>query len=219
MNTADRNAVFRRFFVVLWGLATLLLVFIVALLVYQMVREGKAPLAVTVEEAPIAPPEPAMAEAVQTRDVQLYFSNNESDALVAESRPVDYGPSTIENCRATLNGLVTGPRNPLAPIVPPDTKIRALYLLEEGELVVDLSHEVLALPKGVASEALMVYGIVNTLTQSALKGPKDAGVRSVRILVEGAGAEESLSNHLDWSEPWTPNYGWTTEPQSGAASP
>jgi len=79
---------------------------------------------------------------------------------------------------------------------PEGCAVRALFLLPGGRLVVDLSGPVTA-GSGTSTEALRVYGLVDTL---AANFPE---VRSVRILVEGRQVE-TLLGHLDLSQPLPP---------------
>ena len=78
---------------------------------------------------------------------------------------------------------------------PAGTRLLALYELEGGQLVVDLSPEIRQL-KGSAGEQWAVASLVETL---AIDRPK---LQGVRILVDGQPAE-SLG-HLDLNEPFTP---------------
>ena len=74
--------------------------------------------------------------------------------------------------------------------------MRGIYLLEDGELVVDFSGEIVSEHlrfSSAAMECLMIYGVVNTLTQDALRGPEDLPVRRVRFLFEGRPARGGLS--------------------------
>lgn len=79
---------------------------------------------------------------------------------------------------------------------PEGCTLRALYLLPGGRAVVDLSGAVTA-GSGTSTEALRVYGLVDTL---AVNFPE---VRSVQILVEGRQVE-TLLGHLDVSAPLPP---------------
>ncbi len=79
---------------------------------------------------------------------------------------------------------------------PDGCTVRALFFLPGGRLVVDLSGPVTA-GSGTSTEALRVYGLVDTL---AVNFPE---VRSVRILVEGRQVE-TLLGHLDVSGPLPP---------------
>jgi hypothetical protein len=201
---------------------TLTLAFCVILLVYEMMQQGQNPLAIS--NPPLLPPPqsvPPLVEHREMREIPLYFASTDSRLLVGELRSVPMSPHTVDNCRAILEELVAGPHQPLTPIVPPSTQVHAVYLLENGELVVDFSIDLLSRQqRGASAEALMIYGIVNTLTQPEVAGPEEGPVHSVRFLVEGAPPEESLPrySHLALSYPIGPSSDWLESRQPAQAN-
>ncbi len=225
MNAAERRAFFRQVFFVTWGMVTLVLLFCVGLLVYEMIQKGQNPLEFT-ENSPeptLQPPESTMP--ITSEEILLYFADSDGRLLAPETRRIEFSDHTVENCRRALGALIQGPRDRevLRPILSEATKVRALYLLEHGELVVDFSRELVVEHKKLKSaslEALMIYGIVQTLTQSALKGSKEQQVKQVRFLVEGARPQESFPAHIDVSEPIGPDRHWVATPEvwHGAAA-
>ena len=97
---------------------------------------------------------------------------------------------------------------------PASAKVRAVYLLPDGELVVDFSYELAQdHQKSTSAEALLVYGVANTLTQAAVKGEREQAVRTVRFLVEGSTPHEWFECHLDLSEAVAPNPRWIQTPK------
>jgi len=192
-------------------MVTLVLVFCVGLLVYEMARQGQDPLALakaTVESDP--QPQVEVAPEVGTqREVTLFFANADARSLVGEVHHIQYSDYTVDNCRRVLEQLIAGPRDILNPVVPSSVTIRGLYLLEDGTLVADMSGELVTdLPRSAVAEALMAYGVTQTLCQSALVGEKQGPVKRVRFLVEGASPDEYLPGeprHLDLSAPWEPS--------------
>jgi spore germination protein GerM len=214
MNAKDRSTVFRNLMLSMWGLLTLVLLFSVFLLVNEMVKAGRDPLS-----ALRSAPEPAASETVPrmsetglgTREITLCFASSDGWVLVPQRYNIEYTDSTVENCRTALHALIAGPRDVLSPILPSNVKVRALYLLDEGELVVDLSREIIATHtrfKSASLEALMVYGIVNTLTQAALQVSSDPAVRQLRFLFEGAPPPDSFPGHIDLNEAVRPDMRW-----------
>lgn len=194
---------------VLWGMVTLVLLFSVALLVYEMRRQGQDPLAVL---EPPQRPAGSSSEALKpanATNISLYFADSEALKLAPELSSLELTASTVENCRKALEALIQGPRSGLTPILSPTTKLHALYLLEDGELVVDFSRDlVVHHRKSASAEALMVYGIVTTVTQGALKGKQEVGVSRVRFLIEGSSPGEGFPAHMDVSEPIVPDARW-----------
>jgi len=205
-----RRAVIRRLLLGAWAMATLILVFCVALLAYEMVRQGKDPLA-ALKKAQRAVPAPIqVSDPASIKGITLFFADPSGRQLLPELGRIPFSGSTIENCHKALEALIRGPRDILTPIVPPSTKVRGLYMLEDGELVVDLSLDLeveLKKLKSASLEALFVYGVTNTLTQPALSGnadgnhPAEVPVKRVRFLIEGSAPREAFPAHLELSAP------------------
>lgn len=194
----------------LWAMATLVLIFCVGLLVYEMVQQGQEPLRLGLGKAPVPLPATADQDSVTTRRVQLYFANPASTVLQSESRRIQFSEYTVENCRQVLQALIEGPRESLTPILPPATKIRGIYLLADGELVIDFSRELEAGQiRSATAEFLMVQGIVASITQQALAGRRGPRVHRVRFLFEGSPSQDTFPSHIDLSEPVAPDKSWT----------
>lgn len=218
MKSAEKNSVFRQLFLTLWAMATLVLCFVVGLLINEMLKGGNDPLAAfspeTGESAETAPTAPAtLLNSLGTKEISLFFVDADGHWLNAEPRVIEYQSRTVENCRKALAGLIAGPQNELFfPVIPEKTQVRALYLRPDGELTVDLSSEMLTdkqRPRSAETEALMVYGIVNTMMQAALQAPEDVEVTKVRFLFDGAAPKESFPAHLDLNAPLTQDMHWT----------
>lgn len=215
-----RQDAFHKLMLALWAMVTMVLLFTVILLVNEMIESGRDPL----EALRIESPEPANAEAPQqrsrdalgSREVDLYFAAADARGLVIETHLIEFGDSTVENCREALHKLIEGPRDILTPILPSNAKIRALYFLEDqGELVVDFSRELLsehALFTSASIEALMAYGVVTTLTQPALRPPGGASVKQVRFLFEGLPPQGQFPVHIDLRTPVAPGQRWIALP-------
>jgi len=219
-----RRALFRVLLSV-WAFVTLALLLCVVLLAVEMTRQGQDPLASVTGAKPDAPvPAPLSAgDSAASKEITLFFAGADGRELVSQPARIDITDSTSENCRHALEALIRGPAAPLTPILPASTKIRALYLLDGGELVADFSMELEADLKRVRSasvEDLLVYGVVNTLTQPALQAARDpaqpATVKSVRFLIEGAPPRETFPSHLDVRQAVFPMAGPT---QASKASP
>jgi hypothetical protein len=211
MNAANRQEFFRRAVLAAWGMLTLILAFTVALLVYEMRRTGAAASSpYPAEHRPGPAPEPPATATGDTREVRLFFADGEGKALVPEVRRIDWAESAVDNCRNVLTAIIGGPEGPLTRIVPASARVRALYFLEGGELVVDFSFDLAQeRPISASADTLMVYGIVNTLAQPTLELEKGIAVKKVRFLVEGASPQDSFGSHLDMSQPFVPDPQWT----------
>ena len=184
MNAAGRRAFFRRALFVAWGMVTLVLLFCVGLLAYQMVRQRQAPLVFRQEPEVRSLSRRGLMRPGETREILLYFASADGRILVPQAHTIEHSGSTVANCRRALEALIEGSRDVLQPIMPPDTGVRGLYMLDGGELVIDFSREVrLQEQRSASSEALMIYGVVNTLTQNVLKGRNDSAVTRVSISI------------------------------------
>jgi hypothetical protein len=197
-------------------MATLILCFVIAMLVNEMLRNGQSPLASFQSETPapskVEPAKPQAAGPAGAKEIQLYFSGDNGQGLAAEPATIEFSGSTVENCRRAIAGLIGGPRqNGFAPILPTNARLRGLYLLDSGELVVDFSSEVAlahARLKSAGVEGMLVCGIVTTVTQPELRGQDKAEVKQVRFLVEGAPPTDGFPAHVDLSQPILPDPAW-----------
>lgn len=210
-----RQDILRKFMISIWAMVTLVLFFSVILLVREMLETGQDPLAalrVASEQETEAMPAPRrQADILGARELTLYFATSDGRVLAPEIHTIEFSGSTVENCKRALQKLIAGPRDILTPILPATAKIRAMYLLENGELVVDFSRELLsehARFKSASLEALMVYGVVNTLTQETLRSKNGVPVRQVRFLFEGLPPLENFPAHLDLRQPVGPDQRW-----------
>ncbi len=210
----SRNSILRHAGLALWGMFTLVLLFTVVLLAYQLVQLGKSPWNIGLDQVIAGDVITPARNQDLSQDVTLYFGDAAGMRLVAEKRGVELTESTLQNCRLALDELILGPRGELTPIFPEVTQIRALYILDEGELVVDLSRDAIPARRTSAGmEMLMLQALANTLTQPMLRGQGGPTVTRVRLLLEGAPVSESLTEHVDMTSPYGPDRSWiATEP-------
>jgi len=203
-------------------MVTVFLVCCVAFLAYVLfLRAEENPVTSTAQGLPGAAaqenlPAPLEADAAPTHDITLYFSDAEGRQLVPERRAIRGSEYTVENCRQALQALIDGPAQGTRAILPKETRVRGLYLLPTGELVIDFPVDLdleMRKARSAAAEALLVYGIVNTLTQPDLQGPKDPAVTAVRFLIGGSPAGENFPEHLDVSAPIAPDPSWLAATQ------
>ena len=207
----------RQLFMALWGLGTLILLFVVILLVGNMMKSGQDPFDAI---RPIEPKTqtaqtiPRTVASLGQRAIQLYFADAEGRTLIPEERVIEFSDSTQENCRRALELLIAGPQDATrAAVFPAQVPLRALYLQESGELVLDFPHELIsagARLKSASFEALLVCAAVNTLTQPALQAKGGLPVRQVRFLFEGTAPQEGFPAHLDLSAPIRPEAAWVS---------
>ena len=215
MSYTFRKNVVRSLFLSFWAMATLILVFVVILLIRDIASNGRDPLgAFTVVEEETPQPQraaPSRNTLTGEREVRLFFGANDGLHLLAESRQLPTGESTVENCRTALEALIKGPLADGTAILPPTVNVKALYLLPHGELVINFSRELQAeytRSDSASAEALFVQGVVHTVIQPSLQNNLDPNVRKVRILVEDAPPTEAFPAHIDLIEPVAPDVQW-----------
>jgi hypothetical protein len=126
------------------------------------------------------------------REVLLFFSEADEDALAPERRRIVLADSIAEQARSIVTELAAGPhREGLLPTVPKGTTVLDVYLDRYGTAWVNLSEEFVSLhPGGSDEELATVFSIVNSLTYNLKE------IRKVRFLVGGE-ERDTLKSHLD----------------------
>ena len=138
---------------------------------------------------------PASMTPVQTRPVHLYFSDKDSQFLMAENRVLKSPQDPEFFARSIIEALIKGPQQGLVRTLPAATAIRALFVTQEGTCFVDLTSAVAENhPGGIQSELLSIYSIVNSLV---LNVPQ---IKAVKILINGTEAM-TLAGHIDLQIP------------------
>ena len=138
---------------------------------------------------------PAAMTPSQTRPVHLYFSDKDSQFLIAENRVLKTPQEPEFFARSILEALIKGPQKGLARTLPAATAIRAIFVTQDGICFVDLTSAVAdSHPGGIQSELLTIYSIVNSLV---LNVPQ---IKAVKILINGTEAK-TLAGHIDLQIP------------------
>jgi len=133
---------------------------------------------------------------VETATILLYFPNYQMTGLVAVVREVNINPLmglTYATIHAKMAGLIDGPQMAgLDRSLPPDITYRSIRI--DGDIVfVDFSADfVSALAGGSAAEEMIVFSLVNTLTEL----PE---IRRVQILIDGLPVSDDDGFHIDLS--------------------
>lgn len=130
--------------------------------------------------------------------VYLYFANKNGSKLVCQQRGMEVKQSLSLEYQI-VEQLIKGPDNSngsdLQQTVPSDTKIKDIKT-EEGICYVNLSRDFIK-KKGSISEPIIIYSIVNSLTEFD-------GVNKVQFLIEGEKINE-YNGDLDFSKPFERN--------------
>jgi germination protein M len=156
-----------------------------------------APRAVAAAPAPTAPAPPG-----RKIKARLFYLSDDGTRLAAVEREVPFGEGTVEQAREIISAQIAPVDEPLASAVPRGTKLLALFVTEQGQAFVDLSHEVsTGHGGGTLDEVLTVYTIVDTLTANL------PAVTSVQVLVDGKQVD-TLAGHVDLRHPLAQNLAW-----------
>ena len=148
-----------------------------------------------VGEAPREILRPANVKPSQTTLAHLYFSDKESQFLIAEERILKHPENPALFARSIIEALIKGPQRGLIRTIPADATVRAIYVTAEGICYLDLNSNIADKhPGGIKSELLSVYSIVNSVV---LNVPE---VEAVKILINGDEAE-TLAGHIDLQVP------------------
>jgi len=208
----------RRVLIAAWGMTTVVLVFAVVFLTAALVKGGgQEAVSGRAPQIPAPLVRPPGDEMRSDKDVALYFADARYGKLAPEVMPLRLGDETVENCRAALEALIGGPKSGLKPTLPPTTQIRGIFLMDDGELVINFSIELeleARKMRSAAYESLLVYSVVNTLAQPVLKGSEGPAVSKVRLLIEDGVPRESFPAHIDATGSFVPNADWVTPLES-----
>ncbi len=132
-----------------------------------------------------------------TRTVTLYFISEADGLLHAEEREIEAGGAPGDEIRRVVEELIKGSARDLVAPLPPETKIRQVFVSRDTAYV-DFSREIMEqFAYGSSSELAAIYAVVNAITVNF------RDVKRVAILVEG-GEKETLGGHVDLSRPLAP---------------
>ncbi|HHY46672.1 MAG TPA: hypothetical protein GX506_05155 [Firmicutes bacterium] len=132
--------------------------------------------------------------------VTLYFARvTATDTFLEPVKETTRARGSADVPRAALEALAKGPPpgSGLEPTLPPGTKILGVTV-KDGTAVADFSREIRTqFPGGSRAEEILVYSVVNTLTDLP-------GIKRVQFLVEGKKVE-TIGGHMGIMEPLTRN--------------
>ena len=170
--------------------------------------------------ATVEVPRPDDAEAANATGrirASLYFVAENGLNLTAVDADVPYGATPAEQARALVDAQLGAAPEPLAQPIAEGTKVRQIFVSDDGTAFVDLSKEAVANHRGGSLDELFaVYAIVNAVTVNL------PAVKGVQILIEGQEVD-TLAGHVDLRHPLSRNMRWVgtpddqpQEPESGA---
>lgn len=143
------------------------------------------------------------APAAVSREVTLYFSDNQALYLLPEERTLTLQGKPL--AEAVVQALIEGPRLPgRTRTIPEGTKLLSLSLSDDTAIV-NFSRELRTNHwGGSAGEMMTVYSVVNSLARIK-------GISRVQFLIEGQKIE-TLTGHLDLTAPVTPRWDLVKQP-------
>ena len=145
------------------------------------------------------PPESGGGEAAP-KTVTLFFLADGDDLLHKETRDIAAGPTEAEEAERALAELIKGSEKGFVSPLPPQTKVRQVFIASDGLATVDLSREVAdGFAYGSTAELAAVYAVVDTLVFNFRP------VKRVVILIEGV-EKETLGGHVDLTRAFLPDY-------------
>ena len=183
----DNRGFIRQFFI-------LLLISIIAGLGIWLWSEVKNPITQIKENSLLSQ---VLKETQQTLQEQplfleLFFGDKDQSILVVEEREIKEGKiDTHQQMRQAILELIKGPNTDLAPTIPPDTKLRSIYVDKDNVGYIDFSSELVQNhPGGTWAEVVTIYSIVNTILKNFPQ------INKVKLLINGEEIE-TLYGHLD----------------------
>ena len=136
----------------------------------------------------------------EPKTITLYFPSEEDGLLHGEDREILSDSSLILEIKQTIEELLMGSDNGYVSPFPPESKLREVFMTEEGIVYVDFSREIQEEHlSGTTAEISTVYSVVNSLAFNF------KSVKKVFILVDG-NEKETLKGHVDISRPLVPMY-------------
>jgi spore germination protein GerM len=167
-----------------------------------------------VEQAEAEPTEPTLepetegesaedpaATPILRRRVEVYFPSAADEGLIGEFREIFNTANPGDRAKQIIADLISGPETDSAlRALPPTTRLRQVYVLDNGIAYLDFSSDLReGLGGGSMEEILAVYAIVNSVVININE------VHRVGILVNGR-TVATLNGHLDLRRPLPPDY-------------
>lgn len=185
----------------LLGFSAFVLLVLVLIFFFGGGREKIRPLLQA--PAPAFSPEPSSVP--ETKMVTLFFLSEDDNLLHPEVREIGASSSVVREAEQTIEALLKGSEKGYLSPLPPETKLRQLYITKEGVAYVDFTKHIMdAHPSGSSAEMATIYSIVNSLAFNFKL------IKRVSILVEG-GERETLGGHINLSKPFLPLYSLNAE--------
>ncbi len=139
-------------------------------------------------------------EEPETKMVSLFFLTERDDLLHPEVREIKAEVVLILQAKLVIRELIKGSYNGGISPIPVKTKLRELFITDDGIAFVDFSKEIQDNQfYGSAGEIAVVFSIVNTLAYNF------KSIKRVFILIDGR-EKETLGGHIDLKRPLLPRF-------------
>src|SRR5437867_7125710 len=111
---------------------------------------------------------PAYSETAPLKKINLFFPAKAKDGLLeAETRNIYSSDQVAIEARQIVAELIAGSREGRDAALPVETKLREVFVTDEGLAVVDLTKEASSNhPGGLTQEIASIYAVVNSLTEN-----------------------------------------------------
>jgi len=149
------------------------------------------------------PSSQAESESEEQQDpltISLFFPSEHDSLLHREEREIIPESSLAKQAKRIIAELLNGSQQGFISPMPPETRLRELYITKEGVAYVDFSREIMDKHlSGSSAEMISIYSIVNSLSYN-LKP-----IKRVFILIDG-GEKKTLGGHIDLTSSFQPIY-------------
>ena len=145
----------------------------------------------------------ATVDPIRRANIELYFPSALENGLVGEYHEIFDTITPEDRIKQIIADLIGGPQSQDAlRSLPPGTRLRQAFVLENGTAYLDFSAELSeSLGGGSQQELLAVYSIIDSVALNVSE------VRRVGILINGQPIE-TLNGHLDLRRPLPPDNRW-----------
>jgi len=139
-------------------------------------------------------------EVQDSKKIILFFASEDDTFLHPEERDIPSDSSIAQQAKQIIKELIKGSQNNFILPLPPETKLREIFITKEGIVYVDFSREIQEKHlSGSSAEILTIFSIVNSLAYNF------KSIKRVFLLIEG-NEKETLAGHVDLSRPILPRY-------------
>ncbi len=186
MNRSRKNAIV--------GMVLIAVTALAAFFFYRLERSHQREIAEISETGPVL--EDSVASNSEPASAAIFTPNpdpaNPGDLRLESKSETIAAGDDVAKAQQIVAAVLRGLQN----TVPPQARVRQVYLLEDGTAVVDLSRETSEqLRGGVSSE----IGVIASITRSLIENLP--AVKQVRFLIEGE-QRPTFSGHVSLSQPF-----------------